>query len=108
MARPIGALGPKRRRTIANLQDLLGKDFDPLLSMIRMADALEKKAMQTGESKDMVDCANTYDKVLQYIMPRLKAVDVTSDDNVINMPTTIQLVAPDGNNLPDRTAAEAD
>ena len=58
------------------LKDMFGKDFDPILKAAEMAVNIHAVAESTRDMADMKASVDAWDKVAQYVTPRLKAVDV--------------------------------
>ena len=80
MGRPAGQPNKNKRLAIRKLKDIYGEDFDPLQKMAEAAIALHERVMGSPESDgDYKQLVETWDKVAQYLTPKLKAVEQTHD-----------------------------
>jgi hypothetical protein len=92
MPRPKGSPNKNRGAFLRRMREEFGEDFDPIARLAGACVKLEKKAQSQSDWKMVVD---SYDKLAQYIVPKLKSVemDVTSDGEKLDMPSTVRLVA---------------
>jgi len=87
---------PNRNRAffLRQLREQFGEDFDPICKLAQANAELHKIAMKnrnTGELKMAVD---GWDKLAQYLVPKLKAMEVDVTGEVgIELPKVIRLVA---------------
>jgi hypothetical protein len=62
------------------LRKMYGKDFDPIMRAAEMAVEIHSVALETKEMADMVQAVNCWDKIAQYIQPKLKAIEIQTDN----------------------------
>ena len=81
MGRPHNSKDKNRKFLLNRLQDMYGKDFDPIMRAAEMAVLLQAEAMSTEEnrSKTLKDSIDAWLKVGEFIMPKLKAVELSQD-----------------------------
>ncbi len=60
---------------------MLGEDFDPVVKMAEMAVNVHKSALASGEIQDQKEAVACWDKVSQYVEPKLKATEITTIDD---------------------------
>jgi len=80
MPRPSGSPNKCKGALKRRLKELLGDDFDPVVSMAEMAIKVHESALASGDIADQKESVNCWDKVAQYIEPKLKAVEITGED----------------------------
>ena len=63
------------------LQDMYGEDFDPILKMAENAVKMQEMAEKhkDDEFAQRKECVIAWEKIGQYVMPKLKAVEVTGE-----------------------------
>ena len=65
------------------LQDMYGKDFDPIMKAAENAFRMQEIAtagIDTEEEFDQrKDCVNAWEKIGQYCSPKLKAIEVSGE-----------------------------
>lgn len=92
------------------LQEMYGDDFDPILraaeNAVRMqAIADENKDIPNDATTELAlsirgeefnqrkECVNAWDKIAQYVTPKLKAVEITGEDGEpVRVAQTIQFI----------------
>lgn len=62
----------KRERALDALRLLMGKDFDPLVATVRMAQKLEA-------ANEFKDAGDMYSRVIPYVYPKLASVEAQLD-----------------------------
>ena len=89
MGRPAGGSNRNKQFLQNRLKKMFGEDFDPIIKAAESA--VEMQKMVDGDLQDESplvifnahkECAATWEKVGQYIQPKLKAVEVTADVEV--------------------------
>lgn len=89
MPRPKGSPNKNKRELKARLKQLLGEDFDPVVRMAEMAVALHENATSTRDPSDQKSALDGWDKVAQYVEPKLKAIEVSGE---IDSKHTVKIV----------------
>lgn len=90
-----GCQNKNKEFLLNRLKDMYGKDFDPILKMAQncltlqtiadkcakgmRAEDLDSKAV-VDASSSAIDAIAAWDKVAQYVQPKLKAVELTGAD----------------------------
>lgn len=95
MARPAGSKNVKHRAALMTmLHERFGEEFDPLRRMAEQANALADAADASGERQDRDSAVNALEKVVKYVYPQLKAVemDLSNEDGSLKVPNRIELV----------------
>jgi hypothetical protein len=60
---------------------MYGDDFDPILKMAENAVRMQEiAATSDDEFTHRKECVNAWEKIGQYVMPKLKAVEVTGEE----------------------------
>lgn len=78
MARPSGSSNKNKAFLLKKLQDMYGDDFNPVIKMAGNAVQLQKIADLDPEDANTQKAAlDGWDKVAQYVEPKLKAVEVS-------------------------------
>lgn len=99
MARPKGAESRNTKFLMNKLRDMFGDDFDPIIKAAENAVAMQELAtpsftkeqleemdgvsmMKATESEFQrrIACVTAYDKIAQYVTPKLKAMEITGED----------------------------
>ena len=73
---------PRGEQLLADLQSLYGENFNPILRMAELAVHAHNQSVASGDMSDMSAAINNWDKVAQYIQPRLKAVEGQVTHNI--------------------------
>jgi len=93
--RPKGKESKNTKFLLNRLQDMYGEDFDPIMMAAKNAYEmnglaqleLTKEQMEDMEAADLIrvteaifnrkrECVNAFDKISQYVNPKLKAIEV--------------------------------
>ena len=88
--RPKGAPNKQRRLLLVRLEELYGKEFNPVMKIAENAVVLQGIASQAVKDNEGVaiavnDAINAWDKVAVYVQPKLKAVEHSSNELNIQM-----------------------
>lgn len=79
MGRKAGGQNRNRTFTLNKLQEMWGVDFDPLMqaseSAFRMTEIAKANKGGEDEFVQHKECVSAWEKVAQYIQPKLKAVE---------------------------------
>jgi hypothetical protein len=73
---------PKGQQLLEQLQDLYGESFNPIIRMSELAIAAHNQAVSSGDMNDLSSAISNWDKVSQYVQPRLKAVEGQIQHNI--------------------------
>ena len=65
---------PRGEQLLESLQDLYGEAFNPVLRMSELAIHAHNQAVASGDMGDMATAVQNWDRVAQYIQPKLKAI----------------------------------
>ncbi len=95
MARPANSSDKNRKFLLNRLQDMYGKDFDPIMMAAKNAKEmndlaqieLTKEQMEDMDGVELLsftdtvfarkkECVAAFDKIAQYVQPKLKAIEV--------------------------------
>ena len=80
MAREAGTPNKNKAFLLNKLKDMYGKDFDPIMMMAEQAVRLHAAAVDSEDgTKALVESINGWDKIAQYVQPKLKAIEVTGE-----------------------------
>ena len=115
---------------LKRLQDMYGKDFDPIINMAFNCVTLQEIADKTKKDINLVDkdwtleekinntesltnsanaAINGWDKVAQYVQPKLKAIELTSDeDHPLALEITYAGVKSSGKREPKKQESKED
>lgn len=78
MARQKGSQNRNKVALLKKLQDMYGSEFDPVMRMAEQATRIHAAAIDAEDgTKALIDSVNAWDKVAQYIQPKLKAVELS-------------------------------
>ena len=90
------------------LREMYGKDFDPIMKAAEMAVEIHAVALKTKEMADMVQAVNCWDKVAQYVQPKLKAIEIQGSDKAVRQirDVTINVVSTAENNGIERATQQ--
>ena len=99
--RPKGSQSKNKDFLMKRLQDMYGKDFDPIMMAAKNAHEmnnlaqleLTKEQMEEMDGVDLLnftdavfarkkECVNAFDKIAQYVQPKLKAVEISGEIEV--------------------------
>lgn len=74
---------PNRNKTflLNKLKDMYGDDFDPIINACENAVKMSQLAEMGGDEEFNMrkECVNAWDKIAQYVTPKLKAVEVSGE-----------------------------
>ena len=75
--------GVKRgEQLLSDLQSMYGAEFDPVLRMAELAIHAHNQAVSSGDMGDLSLAINNWDRVANYIQPKLKAVEGQVTHNI--------------------------
>lgn len=81
MARTKGALGKNKAFLLNRLQDMYGKDFDPIMKAAEQCHTLDQLAMEDPTVANQRDSIASWLKIAEYIAPKLKAVEHSTGES---------------------------
>ena len=73
---------PRGEQLLEQLQDLYGERFNPILRASELAIAAHNQAVNSGDMADLASAIGNWDKIAQYVQPRLKAVEGQVQHNI--------------------------
>lgn len=73
---------PRGEQLLEQLQDLYGERFNPIIRMSELAVSAHNQAVSSGDMGDLAQAINNWDKLAQYVQPRLKAVEGQVTHNI--------------------------
>ena len=75
--------GVKRgEQLLSDLQSMYGAEFDPVLRMAELAIHAHNQAVNSGDMTDLSSAIGNWDRVANYIQPKLKAVEGQVTHNI--------------------------
>jgi len=75
--------GVKRgEQLLSDLQSMYGAEFDPVLRMAELAIHAHNQAVNSGDMTDLASAIGNWDRVANYIQPKLKAVEGQVTHNI--------------------------
>ena len=84
MARPLGGSNRNSRFLLTKLKEMYGKDFEPIIksaeNAVRMQEIADDNLGGDDEFNQRKECVSAWEKVAQYVSPKLKAIEVTGED----------------------------
>ena len=82
MGRPVNASNKNKQYLINRLKDMFGDDFDPIINAATNAIEMQKMADEGGDEEfnRRKECGAAWDRIAQYVTPKLKAVEVTGPE----------------------------
>lgn len=72
---PKRGVGKNKKFLLNRLQDMYGDDFHPIMNMAENAVKLQKAADQDPEPNNFKAALDGWEKIAQYVEPKLKAVE---------------------------------
>jgi len=78
MGREAGIPNKNKGFLLNRLQDMYGDDFHPIMKMAENAVKLQASADQDPESANFKAALDGWEKIAQYVEPKLKAVDLNA------------------------------
>lgn len=79
MTRPKNVPNKNKRFLLNRLQEMYGDDFHPIMSMAKNAVLLQELADLDKEPITIKSALDGWEKVAQYVEPKLKAVELSGD-----------------------------
>lgn len=76
------AKAPKGQQLLEQLQDLYGESFNPIIRMSELAIAAHNQAVASGDMGDLGQAITNWDKLSQYVQPKLRAVEGQIQHNI--------------------------
>ncbi len=73
---------PRGEQLLEQLQDLYGERFNPIIRASELAIAAHNQAVASGDMGDLASAIGNWDKIAQYVQPRLKAVEGQVQHNI--------------------------
>ena len=77
MARPEGSPNKNKAFLLKRLQGMYGEDFHPIMKMAENAVKLQAASDQDPEPANYKAALDGWEKIAQYVEPKLKAVEVS-------------------------------
>ena len=90
MARPHNSKDKNRIFLMNRLKDLYGQDFDPIMRAAEQATRLHAAAIDADDTRPLKDSIDAWLKIGEFVMPKLKAVEHTVDDDTLIALKTIK------------------
>ena len=87
--------GKNKKFLLKRLQDMYGESFHPIIRMAERANQLDEIAVDEPDPITLKASIDAWDKIANYTEPKLKAVEVWSDDQGLTV--SIQRKRFDGN-----------
>jgi hypothetical protein len=72
--------GKNKKFLLSRLQDMYGDNFHPIIRMAERANDLDALAVNEPDAVNLKASIDAWDKIANYTEPKLKAVEVSSDD----------------------------
>ena len=82
MARPEGSYNKNKSFLMKRLQAMYGEEFHPIMNMAENAVKLQAAADAEPDAANFKAAIEGWDKIAQYVEPKLKSVEVNADVNV--------------------------
>ena len=79
----IGIPNKNKKFLLARLQDMYGEQFHPIMKMAEAASKLDYIAEEEGDVAALTASVNAWGKIAEYTEPKLKAVEIRSDDSAV-------------------------
>ena len=82
---PSRAGSPNRNKNflMSRLQSMYGKDFHPILRLADNAVRLDEMAKESNDVTAIRASVDAWDRIAQYTEPKLKAVEVKADNELV-------------------------
>jgi hypothetical protein len=93
MASRAGSPNKNKAFLLKTLQKMYGDDFNPVIKMAENAVILQAMADADSDPQTRKSALEGWDKVANYVEPKLKAVDHTSSDGSMAL-SRIELITP--------------
>ena len=78
-----GSPNKPKRLLITRLEKAYGKQFHPIMRLAENAVRLEEIAKQSNDVTALRASVDAWDRIAQYTEPKLKAVEVKSDNDLL-------------------------
>ena len=72
--------GKNKKFLLSRLQDMYGDNFHPIIRMAERANDLDALAVNEPDAVNLKASIDAWDKIANYTEPKLKAVEISSDD----------------------------
>ena len=72
--------GRNKAFLMKRLEDMYGEDFHPIMNMAAIAVQLQEVATLDPDAANLKAALDGWDKIGQYVQPKLKAVELTGAD----------------------------
>ena len=79
----LGIPNKNKKFLLARLQDIYGEQFHPIMKMAEAASKLDYIAEEEGDVTALNAAVNAWGKIAEYTEPKLKAVEIRSDDSTM-------------------------
>ena len=89
--RPKGTVAKNHQFLLNRLQDMYGKDWNPILKAAEMATRMHLVAEQSDEMADMKASVDAWTKVAEFVTPRLKAVEIQGSEKAARQIRDVQI-----------------
>ena len=90
MASRKGSPNRNRQFLLNRLQDMYGEEFHPVMRMADNANKLDEIASNEPDSNNLKASIDAWDKIAQYVQPKLKAMELTGEDGGAIAVTNVQ------------------
>lgn len=93
--RPKGSPNRNSKFLLQRLKEMYGEDFEPVMAAAENAVRMQQIALESQQSMaedefiQRKECVNAWEKVAQYVSPKLKAVEMTGADGKDLVPPSI-------------------
>lgn len=78
--------GRNKAFLMKRLEDMYGEDFHPIMNMAAIAVQLQEVATAEPEAANLKAALDGWDKIGQYVQPKLKAIEISGDpDNPLEI-----------------------
>lgn len=89
MPRETGSVNKNRAFLIKKLKEMFGKDFDPIIRASEQATRLHAMAMDADDPKTVKDSIDSWLKIGEFVMPKMRAMEMSMDDDTVEALKTI-------------------
>ena len=81
MASREGSPNKNKQFLLNRLKDMYGEDFDPIINACDNAIKMSELANKGGDDEFTMrkECVSAWDKIAQYVTPKLKAVEMSGE-----------------------------
>jgi hypothetical protein len=103
MARPVGSSSKNTKFLNNRLKAMFGDDFEPMInaakSAIRMQEIANNSRDTEEEFSNHKECVAAWEKIGQYVSPKLKSIEVVDEDGNNALPKMITINVVDPRNI---------